>query len=69
MQYLQTGLYPVQAPRQLLMVWRGKLPPCLWPEVSERHKAESLRSLAKEYDVSYEAVRRALKVAEQVPAV
>jgi len=61
MQYLKDGFYPVQAPVQLLIVWRGKLSPSIWPEVIEQHKVESLRSLAKEYGISHEAVRRALK--------
>lgn len=30
----------------------------------ERHKTQSLRSLAKEYAVSHEAVRRALSAAQ-----
>ena len=60
MQYLELGLYPVQAPAQLLTSWRGKLPSYLWCEVSERRKTKSLRQLAKEYGVSHEAVRRAL---------
>ena len=63
MQYLDAGLYPVQTPLQLLVLWKGKLPPYLWPKIAERHKAESLRRLAGEYGVSYEAVRRALKAA------
>ena len=36
MQYLDTGLYPVWAPGELVIVWRGKLLPWLWVQVSER---------------------------------
>jgi len=61
MQYLQSGFYPVYAPRELFVNWRGKLSPCLWTEVSGKHKTVSLRSLAKEYGISHEAVRRAPK--------
>jgi hypothetical protein len=61
MQYLNDGYYPVQAPHILYISWRGKLSPSKWPEVIEQHKIESLRSLAKEYGISHEAVRRALK--------
>ena len=40
---------------------RWGVPPRLWEElVTERNK-KSLRQLAKEYETSYEAVRRALK--------
>jgi len=62
MQYLDAGLYPVRAPSQLVMVWKGKLSPSLWPEVNEQYKAKSLRKLAKEYGVSHEAIRRTLAV-------
>jgi len=34
------------------------------PEILERHKTESLRSIAKEYGVSHETVRRALAAAQ-----
>ena len=61
MQYLKAGFYPVQAPRILYVNWRGKLMPSTWSEVVEQHKVKGLRSLAKEYGVSYEAVRRALR--------
>ncbi len=61
--YLHFGFYPVQAPIQLTIVWRGKLSPSEWPEVSMKHKIESLRQLARKYEISHEAVMRALKVA------
>jgi len=37
-----------------------KLLPSVWSEIADHHKTKSLRSLAKEYSVSREAVRRAL---------
>ncbi len=61
MQYFNTGLYPVRAPSKLVTVWQGKLPSGLWVEISERSKDKSLRSLAKEYGVSYETIRRTLR--------
>jgi hypothetical protein len=39
--------------------------PSTWPEVVEQHKIKGLRRLAKEYGVSYEAVRRALQSANE----
>jgi hypothetical protein len=59
-QYLELELYPVQASPQLLLPWKEKLPSYLWTEVSERRKKKSLRSLAREYGVSHETVRRTL---------
>jgi len=56
----------VRAPAQLLVAWRGKLSPSVWPEVDDYHKARSLRNLAKEYGISYEAVRRTISVAQMV---
>jgi hypothetical protein len=63
-QYLIAGFYPVQALHILYMTWRGKLMPSTWPEIVEQHKVKGLRSLAKEYGVSHESVRRAHKTAE-----
>jgi DNA-binding GntR family transcriptional regulator len=34
--------------------------PSVWSELAEQHKTKSFRSLAREYGVSHEAVRRAL---------
>jgi hypothetical protein len=65
MQYLDVGFYPVEAPRILLVGWRGKLPAYLWPQVVEKSKAKSLRSLAEEYSLSREAVRRVLISAQK----
>ena len=66
MQYLELGLYPVDAPSLLVIAhqWRGKVSGLVWSELAERHTAKSLRSLAKQYQVSHEAVRRALKAAD-----
>jgi DNA-binding IclR family transcriptional regulator len=41
--------------------WNGKLSLSVLPVLAEEHRSASLRSLAKEYGVSHEAVRRALK--------
>ena len=60
MQYLKTGHYPVYAPPELFVNWNGKLPACLWSEVLELHKTKSLRSLAREYGVPLEAMRRTI---------
>jgi len=65
MQYLDSGFYPVQAPLTLYVSWRGKLSPSMWTEVIKQHKVESLRSLAREYCVSYEAMRRTLVAASK----
>jgi len=61
MQYLDYGFYPVQAPLSLYTGWRGKLSPSIRFEVVKQYKEKSLRSLAKEYGVSHESVRRALQ--------
>ncbi len=61
MQYLNAGLYPVSAPLELVFNWRGKLPIAILSEITEQYRHESLRSLAKEYGVSHEAVRRTIK--------
>ena len=63
MQYLDSGFYPVEAPTEIFVNWRGKLGPSLWPKVTEQSNNTSLRGLAKEYSVSYEAVRRTLVAA------
>ena len=65
MQYLDSGFYPVQAPYPLYARWRGKLSTSLWLEVSKQHNIESLQRLAKEYGVSYEAIRRTLVAASK----
>ena len=57
---LTLGLYPVFV--SLPLQTNHKLSASFWPELVERHKTESLRQLAKEYGVSYEAVRRTLAV-------
>jgi DeoR/GlpR family transcriptional regulator of sugar metabolism len=40
-----------------------RIDPILWPELLKRHQIESLRKLAQEYGVSYEAIRRTLNAA------
>jgi DNA-binding GntR family transcriptional regulator len=39
--------------------------PSTWSEVIEQRKVKSLRSLAREYGISYEAIRRALRLANE----
>jgi hypothetical protein len=60
---LTLGLYPVSV--SLPLKTSHKLPSCLWSELTERNKSKSLRSLAREYGVSHEAVRRALACAKK----
>jgi hypothetical protein len=61
MQYLEVGLFPLNAPDYLSVVWTGKIRHEHWLEIAEQHKTKSLRQLATEYGVSHEAVRRILK--------
>jgi hypothetical protein len=61
MQYLEVGLFPLNAPDYLSVGWTGKIQPGHWPEIIEQHKTKSLRhQLAKECYVSREAVRRTI---------
>jgi len=61
MQYLEVGLFPLNAPDYLSVGWMGRIQPEHWPEIIEQHKTKSLRQLAKECGVSREAVRRTLR--------
>lgn len=65
MQYLELGLYPVHAPLLLVIAhqWKGEVSGLVWSQLAEQHRTRSLRSLAEEYGVSHEAVRRALRTA------
>jgi hypothetical protein len=60
--YFFVDTFPVLAPIHLTIPPRPnrKLLPSVWSEIADHHKTKSLRSLAKEYSVSREAVRRAL---------
>ncbi len=60
--YFFVDIFPVLAPQYLTIPPRPnrKLQPSVWSQLAEQHKSESLRSLAKEYGASHEAVRRAL---------
>jgi len=60
-QYLGSGYHPVNAPPDLYITWKGKLIPGVIIDVKEQYKTKSLRELAREYGVSHETVRRALK--------
>jgi Zn-dependent peptidase ImmA (M78 family) len=62
MQYLDSGLYPVEAPTEVFLNWRGKLGPSLWLKITAQSNNTSLRQLAKEYGVSYETIRRILDI-------
>ena len=62
MRYLDSGYYPINAPLAGYITWRGKLSSMRFSEIKERYKSRSLRQLAKEYGVSYETVRRMIKI-------
>jgi len=62
MQYLEVGLFPLNAPDYLSVVWTGKIRPEHWLEMAEQCKTKSLRQVAKEYGVSHESVRRILRI-------
>jgi hypothetical protein len=55
------GLYPVNAPHELLIPWIGKIPLTGWHDLAEERSGKTLRQLAEEYGVSHETVRRALR--------
>jgi len=61
MKIVRDGLYPVNAPAQFCILWRGKIKPSAWRALAEGTEGKSLRQLAKEYRVSHETVRRTLK--------
>jgi hypothetical protein len=42
-----------------------KIPPSAWESVLRRAEYESLRQIARDYNVSYEAVRRVIRVARK----
>jgi len=42
-----------------------KIPPSEWDSVLRRAEHESLRQIARDYDVSYEAVRRVIRAARK----
>ena len=67
LQYVEIGLFPVYTPAILVVRPKGKLPSALWPDLTERHKNESLRQLANEYGVSHDAVRRTIARARNSP--
>jgi len=59
MQYLP-GFYPVYAPTYFTVTWNGKLSISTWPKIIEQFNTRNLRSLAREYGVSHETIRRTL---------
>ena len=68
MQYLLRSYFPVSAPAEVRAQYRGKLQPEMWREVAETCSTGSLRSVAKEYGVSHETVRRTLRLADETVA-
>jgi hypothetical protein len=63
MQYLLEGLFPINAPADIVPRWVGKIQPKSWTGLAQKCGTRSLREIAKEYGVSHEAVRRALREA------
>ncbi len=55
---LTLGLYPVFVPVPLRR--KHKLPAGVWVELAKQRKTKSLRTLAKEYGVSHEAIRQTI---------
>ena len=45
MQYPEAGVYPVEAPHWLRLIWRGKVAPSVWYEISEQGKTTSIRKM------------------------
>jgi len=63
---VELGLYPVLVPEQTQQGKDFKIPYEEWLQVIEYSKVKSLRYIAKDYGVSYEAVRRVLNAAISV---
>jgi len=59
----ELGLYPVLALEPEKPGRNFKIPYDEWPQVIEHSKVKNLRSIARDYGVSYEAVRRVLNAA------
>ena len=55
---ISDNLYPVFPTPPISSHYR--IPVSKWPELLECHKTRSLRDIAKDYGVSYEAVRRTI---------
>jgi hypothetical protein len=52
--------------RRVTALGKVALPPSLWPEIAARvWTGESLRSLAREYGVSHECIRRSARTSDQ----
>jgi len=60
--FIDIGLYPVILPYPIGT--RHKIPSHLWGEIIRSRGSRSLRNLAREYNVSHEAVRRAIKATD-----
>ena len=65
--YFSVDIFPVAAPSYLLVTPRDsrKLPPELLETISLKCATTSLRTIAEEYGVSYESVRRACLAVER----
>ena len=55
---LGVGLYPIWA--EPCLATRHKISAEMWPELIEKRKTKTLRQVARDYGVSYEAMRRML---------
>jgi hypothetical protein len=60
LQYLEIDLFLVYTTAVSAVRDKGKLPSRLVPELTERHRTQSLRQLANQYGVSHETVRYAI---------
>ena len=60
----ELGLYPVLALEQEEPGNNFKIPYGEWPQVIEHSKVKSLRSIARDYGVSHEAIRRVLNASQ-----
>jgi hypothetical protein len=67
LQYIEIGLFPVYISAVPVVGSKVKLPIRLVPELTERHRTQSLRQLASEYGVSHETVRRTIARARNSP--
>ena len=59
-QYLEDGLYPVEAPPELTSPCRLQISRNEWQRLRTTERSASLRALAKKYRVSHETVRQML---------
>jgi len=48
MQYLLAGLFPIDAPAEVMVKWNGKSRPESWPRLADECKARCLRQVGKD---------------------